>query len=396
MQIYPDERGHAMTTDSADAAAAIDRAVHNFLHWKAAIMPNMKAALEADPGFGFGHALNGLLLHGARNAGFGAKIAESLAVAQAAAAAMSDRERLYVAALEAASQGRIAESVAIYEIILAQDPTDLLAQRLSQMELFWIGEMAWSADISAKTAAHWDAGVPGYNIHLSCRAFDLEETHSFEAAERLGRQAVAIDPSDVWGTHAVAHVMIMQGRHDEGVAWLDGLKDHWADANQMLLHLWWHRCLFHLERGEPLTLKRLEDHTSPFTSAHYAVILAAGGHFQEAEALVDSMEAFASEDAGTLGPRYRAAVIPAARAAIAHRKGQHQQVVDLLMPARRMLWQMGGSHAQRDLFFLLLADSARRLDRRDLLAIVLKDIEAAGFTDPALRVGYAQEAGRVQ
>jgi tetratricopeptide (TPR) repeat protein len=451
MQIYQDERGHAMTTDSAKAAGAIDLAVHNFLHWKAAIMPNVKAALEADPGFGFGHALNGLLLHGARNAGFGAKIAESLAVAQAAEPTMSERERLYVAALEAASQGRIAESVAIYEIILARNPSDLLAQRLSQMELFWIGEMAWSADISAKAAPHWDAGVPGYNIHLSCRAFDLEETHSFEAAERLGRQAVEIDPSDVWGTHAVAHVMIMQGRHDEGVAWLDGLKDHWADANQMLLHLWWHRCLFHLERGEPeaaleiydawvrnrdlpllqampdlyidlqngasmllrlelrgldvghrwdelaeLTLKRLEDHTSPFTSAHYAVILAAGGHFREAEALVASMEAFASADAGTLGPRYRAAVIPAARAAIAHRKGQHQQVVDQLMPARRMLWQMGGSHAQRDLFFLLLADSARRLDRRDLQAIVLKDIEAAGFTDPALRVGYAEGADRAQ
>ena len=86
-------------------------------------------------------------------------------------------------------------------------------------------------------------------------------------------------------------------------------------------------------------------------------------------------------------------MIPAARAAIAHRKGQHQEVMDLLMPARRMLWQMGGSYAQRDLFFLLLADSARRLERRDILAIVLKDIEAAGFTDPELRVGYADGTG---
>ena len=177
--MYQDERGHAMTTDSAEAAAAIDQAIHNFLHWKAAIMPNVKAALEADPGFGFGHAVNGLLLYGARNVGYGAKIAESLVVAKAAEAAMTDRERLYVAALEMASRGRIAESVAIYEIILARDPTDLLAQRLSQMELFWIGEMAWSADISAKTAPHWDAGVPSYGIHLSCRAFDREETHRF-------------------------------------------------------------------------------------------------------------------------------------------------------------------------------------------------------------------------
>ncbi len=328
--MHQDERGHAMTTGSAEAAGALDTAIHNFVHWKAAVLPSMKAALAADPEFGFAHAVKGLVLHGARNDRYRPKIEAALAAAQAAEAGMSARERLYVAALDAAAGGRIAESVAVYETILAHDPTDLLAQRLAQMELFWIGEMAWSADISAKSAPHWDAGVPSFGIHLSCRAFDLEETLCFEAAERLGRQAVEIDPSDVWGAHAVAHVMIMQGRHDEGVAWLDGLKDHWADANQMSFHLWWHRCLFHLELGEhdavldcydnwvrnralpltqslpdlyidmqngasmllrlelrgtrvgdrwdelaELTLNRLDDHTSPFTSPHYAAILAA-------------------------------------------------------------------------------------------------------------------------
>ena len=58
------------------------------------------------------------------------------------------------------------------------------------------------------------------------------------------------------------------------------------------------------------------------------------------------------------------------------------------MPARRMLWQMGGSHAQRDVFFLILGDSALQLGRHDLLAIVLRDIAAAGFSDPASRIGY--------
>ena len=416
--MYQDERGHPMTTESAEAAAAIDTAVHNFLHWKAAVVPHLKAGLEADPAFGFGHAANGLILHGARNIGFRPKIGESLAAAKAAAPAMTVRERLYVAALEHAFAGRIADSVASYETILAHDPTDLFAQRLSQMELFWIGEMAWSEDISARAAPHWNESVPSYGIHLSCRSFDLEETHRFEEAERLGRQAVEIDPGDVWGTHAVAHVLIMQGRHDEGIAWLDGLKDNWADANQMLFHLWWHRCLFHLEHGETeavieiydrwvrnrdlpltqampdlyidmqngasmllrlelrgvdvghrwdelaeLTLKRLDDHNSPFTSAHFAVILAATGRFEEADRLVASMQDFAARDTGTFGPRYRAAVIPAALAALAHRRGEHQMVLDLLMPARRLLWQMGGSHAQRDLFFLLLADSARELGR---------------------------------
>jgi tetratricopeptide (TPR) repeat protein len=239
-----DERGYAITTQSAEAASALDTAIHNFLHWKADIIPNLKKALAAEPDFGFGHAVNGLILHGARHIGLRSKIEASLAAAQAAAGDLTERERLYVAALDAAAGGRIAESVSIYETILAHHPTDLFAQRLSQMELFWIGEMKWSADISGRVSAHWNREVPSYGIYLSCRAFDLEETHRLEEAERLGRKAVEIDPTDVWGTHAVAHVMIMQGRHEEGIAWLDGLKDNWADANQMLLHLWWHRCLF--------------------------------------------------------------------------------------------------------------------------------------------------------
>jgi tetratricopeptide (TPR) repeat protein len=287
---------------------------------------------------------------------------------------MTARERLYVQALEQAARGRIADSVATYETVLAHHPTDLLAQRLSQMELFWIGEMLWSAEISGRVTTAWNGGVASYAVHLACRAFDLEETRHFDEAERLGREAVEMDPSEVWGAHAVAHVLFMQGRHDEGVAWLDGLKDHWSDANQMQFHLWWHRCLFHLERGEfdhalriydervrnrelplvkampdlyidmqngasmllrlelrgvpvgnrwdelaELTLARLEDHTSPFTSAHYAAILAASGRFAEAGQLLQTKREFAAPDEGTLGPRYSIAAIPAEEAAIAHR-----------------------------------------------------------------------------
>ena len=445
-----DERGHAMTTDSPEAALALDQAIHNFLHWRAAVIPPLKTAMGADPDFGLGHAVGGLILHGARNIHFRPKIARSLAAAETAAAGLTPREQLYVRALRAAFDGRITASVACYEEILAAHPRDLLAQRLAQMELFWIGEMAWSEAISRRCQSAWDADVPGYGIHLSCRAFDLEETLQFRAAEAHGRQAVEIDPTDVWGAHAVAHVQIMEGRHRDGIAWLEGLKDNWADANQMVLHLWWHRCLFHLELGEAeavlqiyddwvrnrdldllkampdlyidmqngagmlqrlelrgvavgarwdelaeLTLQRLEDHTSPFTSPHYAMILAACGRFAEAEQLIASLKAFAESDAGTFGPRCRLASIPAAEAAVAHRKGDHRAVVDLLLPARRMLWQMGGSHAQRDLFFLLLADSALQLGREDLLAIVLADIGAAGFSDPESRVGYRQAASRV-
>jgi len=445
--MHKDERGHAMTTDSADAAAALDKALHNFIRWKADIVPNLKAALDADPGFAFGHTAMGLILHFARNAAFAPRIADALQAAEKADGNLTERERLYRDALAASARGEVAQAVAAYETILAAHPTDLLAVRLAQMELFWIGEMRWSSEINDRVESYWTHDIPGYGTYLSCRAFDLEETHHYQEAERLGRESVELDPTDVWGTHAVAHVLIQEGRHAEGIAWLEGLKDNWDEANQMKLHLWWHRCLFHLERGEfdaaldihdswvrnrelelvkampdlyidmqngaslllrlelrgvdvgdrwaelaELALHRLDDHTNPFTSSHFAVILAATGHFAEADRLVQSMRDFAAAGQGTLAPRFAVAAIPAAQAAIAHRKAEHQRVVDLLLPARQMLWQMGGSHAQRDLFFLLLADSARALGRADILGIVLDDIEWAGFTDPAYRIGYRDAA----
>ncbi|MBB3066270.1 tetratricopeptide repeat protein [Limibacillus halophilus] len=446
-----DERGHAMTSDSADAAAALDLAIHNFLHWRAAVIPPLRNSLETDPDFGFAHIVSGLILHGARNIHFRPKIAAAIASAEETTTAMTPREQLYLAALKAAFQGDISGSVALYETILVQHPLDLFAQRLAQMELFWIGEMEWSADISARVAPAWSEAVPSYGIHLSCRAFDLEESGDYRGAEKLARQAVEIDPSDVWGTHAMAHVMIMENRIDEGIAWLDGLKDHWGEANQMALHLWWHRCLFHLEHGEfeavidiydnwirnrelpllksmadlyidmqngasmlqrlemckvpvgdrweellQLTLNRLEDHTSPFTSPHYALILAASGRFEESYGLLASMEAFAATDKGTLGPRYRAAAIPAARGAIAFRQAQYEDVVAALFPARRSLWQMGGSHAQRDVFTQMLVFALGRLGQADLLAIVVDDAKAFGFSDVPERLCYRQAAALLQ
>jgi hypothetical protein len=63
-----------------------------------------------------------------------------------------------------------------------------------------------------------------------------------------------------------------------------------------------------------------------------------------------------------------------------------------MLPARRNLWQMGGSHAQRDLFFQLLVDAAARENRRDLVQLLLGEIGALGLEHLAERSSYADAA----
>ena len=446
-----DLQGYPLSTESADAAAAMNRSVESFVAWRTDVMDQLDAAMEDDPDFALPYLTRGILMLGLRKTEMKNGARDLLARARSARPPASDRERRYEAALAASIDGRISEAVSHYEAILQSHPRDLLALRLSQFELFWIGEVAWMRDISERAAAAWGQDDPGYGAFLAIRAFGLEENGDYTRAEACGKQAVEIDPADPWGAHAVAHVLVMQARLNEGIAWCDNLKDNWGAANHIRHHNWWHLALFHAEAGQydealaiydtrlrnlesPLMqampdfyvdiqndtalLQRLElrgvdvgerwhdvadlaaarigNHTSPFTSAHCALALAADGRYAEAKELVSGMQEFTATDRGTFGPRYALAAIPAAEAAIAYRQGDDQRVLDILAPARRNLWQMGGSHAQRDLFFQLLADSARRLERTGLLKILFEEMQSFGLEHLEERSSYAEALALLQ
>lgn len=438
-----DIHGYRLTTGSPEAVAAFDRAVASFIAWRTDVMDHIKTAREADPDFALPYAVKGILMVGLRKPELRTPAEQLLAAARAARTPETERERRYIAALDAAIGGRVTEAISHYEAIAHEHPHDLLSLSLAQFELFWIGEVAWMRDIAERAAPAWKSPGLGLSAFLSLRAFALEETGAYGEAERYGKQAVELDPCDPWGAHAVAHVLIMQARLKDGIDWCSALSNNWGAVNHIRHHNWWHLALFHTEArnydqalsiyderlrdmNSPLMqavpdffvdiqndvglLQRLEfrgvdvggrwgdvadlaaarigNHTHSFTSAHCALGLAAAGRFAEADELVRGMHAFVAEDHGALGPRYALAAIPAAEAAIAHRRGEHQRVLDILLSARRNLWQMGGSHAQRDLFFQVLADSASRLGRTDVLSILFEELNSLGLEHLEERSSY--------
>ena len=94
--------------------------------------------------------------------------------------------------------------------------------------------------------------MPGYSILLGMHAFGLEETGDY--APRRGRRAAGrstLQPLDCWAHHAVAHVMEMQGRAEDGIGWMIAREPHWSgDDNFFKVHNWWHRALYHLDLGQ--------------------------------------------------------------------------------------------------------------------------------------------------
>ena len=88
--------------------------------------------------------------------------------------------------------------------------------------------MHFLRDRVARALAHWSPDMPGYHALLGMHAFGLEESGDYARAEEAGRRALDLEPLDAWAHHAVAHVMEMQGRAQDGIGWMLAREAHWA------------------------------------------------------------------------------------------------------------------------------------------------------------------------
>jgi tetratricopeptide (TPR) repeat protein len=82
-------------------------------------------------------------------------------------------------------------------------------------------------------------------------AFALEENGQYRRAEKMARRALALDPWHPGAAHVVAHVMEMQGRFQDGLAFLTETEAAWGEGTGLSVHLAWHRALFHLDANDP-------------------------------------------------------------------------------------------------------------------------------------------------
>ena len=442
--MHRDIHGLPISTASAQAASAFDRAIVGYLKYRADLPARMAEVFAADGEFGLAHCLKGYFAMLSYKQANVPTAMEAVQAARRLSANATPREQAHVVALDAWIGGDLDRALVIWEEILRAHPLDVLAFRLAHFNNFWLGrpqEMRASAE---RVAPKWGRDLVGYGTLLSCQCFALEECGDYAKAEPAGRAAIEIDPGDIWGTHAVAHIMEMQGRHAEGIAWLDELERHWDGGNNLLHHLWWHRALFHLERREfdavldlydtrfrnlisPLTqaqpdlyidvqnaasmLFRLEllggdvgsrwteiadkaevrigDCLSAFTLPHWMMALAATGRDAAAQRMLASMRAFGTS-AGTVNRIVGQVALPVCEAVLAHRQGDHARAVALMRPVLVDMHQLGGSHAQQDVLMQLFLDTAVKADCADDVRLLLR--QAGRSTELSSRVGYLAAA----
>jgi tetratricopeptide (TPR) repeat protein len=442
-----DERDLPLSTDSADAAALFDCAVEHWLKFHADTMVLVGRMLAADPHFVLGHCFKGYLLLSASNPAFRAEIAATLAVAEAGAAVATERERQHVAAFAAWAGGALNRSFGIWQHLLDAHPTDLLAARICDTSWFRHGQTAKILEQADRLAPRWSPELAGYDLFRTIWAFAHEEAGDTPGAERAVEQAIEHDRTNYFAHHVKAHVMEMECRPREGRDWLESQAEHWSLGNQLVHHLWWHRALMELELGEidavlesydrnirnldapmtkatpdhfidlqnaPAVLWRLEQmgvdvgdrwqeladkaearigHVGhPLLVPHLMMALAATGRTQEADRFLAALREIAADPALWTAPAIADVIIPVCEAALAHRRGDHSRVVDLLATRREQMRLLGGSNAQRDLFMQMLIDAAVKARRRDLVREMITNETKTRAVPPSQRAGYAAAA----
>jgi tetratricopeptide (TPR) repeat protein len=429
---------------SACSPAALELyegAVRDFAGHKP-FLSHLQAALKLEPDMPAALALGGLAnaLMGRAQGMLAARAASvSTNAALNAVGGGTPHERVLARALEVASAGRWKRAAHHLEQHLRDHPGHLLAIKLAHALRFMTGEVAQMLRTTAAVMPSWSSSTPGYGFVLGCRAFALEETGEFAEAETAGRTAVAHEPDDVWGLHAVAHVMEMSGRTREGRAWLVAARPRWGTCGSFGQHLLWHLALFHLSEGDSdgalalydaglqparegdfrdfanaasllwrlqhegidvgsrwdglheIAHERRRDCTYALASLHYLMALIASGDDQAARECMDQMRQCSRGDGNDQASVLACIGVPLAEVLLsAFGRGDRPRELGRLAGD---LPRLGGSRAQQDVFLRTLMTLASAAGDMTAFA-ALAAIRRKQREEDRFQAGIARQAGR--
>ncbi|MBR0671041.1 tetratricopeptide repeat protein [Neoroseomonas soli] len=400
-----DDMGNALSGASPAARDAYAQASAEFRIYCGDPLATAQRAVEDSPEFVMGHALIAWLnLLGTEPAG---TPAAREAIAAARRLPMTAQERGHVAALSHLAEGDWWAASRTIEDVAIAHPRDFLALQCGHQIDFFTGHARMLRDRIARALPAWKPGMPGYHAMLSMHAFGLEEMGDYAAAEAAGRRAVELEPRDGWGQHAVAHVLEMQNRVEDGIAWMRANPTAWSTDSFFAVHNWWHLALYHLERGEIAEVLALYDGpvkggqssvvlelidatamlwrlhlrgvelgerwqsvadrwetvggagSYAFNDWHAAMAFLGANRPGALEALIEAATRAAS-GAGDNAMFTREVGLPLIRGVKAFAEGDHRMATQRLRAARNIAHRFGGSHAQRDLIDLTLIEAALR------------------------------------
>jgi tetratricopeptide (TPR) repeat protein len=437
-----DRQGNRVSGATPEAVAHFDQAVHDFNLYRGDPLGAADRALALAPGFVMAQLLKAHILALATEPQAAAQAAGI--VAQARGLPMDAREASHFAALERVLEGNWVAAAVAFDLHGAEHPRDLVALQVGHLLDFFRANARDLRDRVARALPAWSPATPGRGVVLGMLAFGLEETGDYARAEAVGREAIDAEPYDCWAHHAVAHVMEMQGRAQDGVGWAATREPYWAgEDNFFRVHNWWHRALCHLDLGQADEVLRLYDgpirgsrsvvaldlvdasallwrlaltghdvgdrwaevagawdqHADgrlyPFNDWHAVMAYLGAGREREIERVIAALEGTAADDTD-IGAWTRAVALPVIRGFVAFWRRDYRACAEGLHRARFIVNQFGGSHAQRDVIDWTLTEAATRGGLTGLATALAHERLALKPHSPVNRALLRRAAGGVR
>ena len=439
-----DSQGLEVSTDSLQTIAAIAQFTEQLLGY-GNNLEIIFQGLAADPQSVILNAHAAALHLFAENADAPRQANPYLKTAKKYLATATEREKLYVGAVDAWAQGDVDRAVAYHEELAEKFPRDLVSVQIGQYHYFNLGDSQGLLKLIEKVLP---ANDENHYIH-GMLAFGLEQCHRLSEAEAAGRKATEMNRHDPWAHHAVAHVLETQGRIEEGIDWMESLSDTWEKIGTFYTHNWWHTALYYLDKEDiPKALDlydhqiwgraskeysqcqidaisfllrlelrgvdvgtrwqeigltgRIHEHILGYLDLHYIYALTRAGQDELVDEMLKSIQAY-SDAKSYIRKTWAEVALPAARGMVAHARGDWSTTVAALSAALPRLHETGGSHAQRDLFEQVYLDALLRLEDNHQARAVLEKRAAARNTIPVIyrqlaltykKLGLAEEASR--
>ncbi len=408
-----DTRNNPVSTRSQAALAHAETALWRMASFFDAPLADTDAASAADPNWCLPHLMRASFLLTLTEPSLMPDAHAALAQASALMHHATDRERLLFAAATACANGHWRAACAQWQVALQAHPQDVFALQCAHLFDFYVGDAAALQARPAQTLRHLDAADPLRPYVLGMHAFGLEENAHYDHAEAVGREAVGNGAPGTakvpWATHAVAHVMEMQGRYGDGLRWLTQHQSTWAEGNGFANHHWWHSALFHLEAldipaalatydqhlssaNASVTLNRLDGAAllwrvhllgadvggrwvdvaqgwdlspefaglSAFNDLHALWVLLGQQRLTEAAALVAEVAHRAQRGSVSEALDTVEVALPLLRGMLAFGREDFAEALRRTAPLRAQLHRLGGSHAQRDAVSQTLLAAALR------------------------------------
>ena len=432
-----DALGLKLSGANASSLSHYERAVWELRCFVGDPAGSIEAALGEAPDFAMAHVFKGYL-YGLSTERAALPVAKACHEA-ASRLALTARERLHAAALGHLADGRWNDAGKVLADLSSETPHDALALQAGHQIDFFTGNSAMLRHRIFRAMPAWSQDMPGYHALLGMQAFGLEETADYATAEALGRRAVELEPRDGWAQHAVAHVMEMQSRQRDGIAWMRGSEADWTRESFLQVHNWWHLALFHYELGEvdevlalfdgpiygggsTLSLNMLDasailwrlhlggvdvgsrwqklaenwlpkarDGNYAFNDVHAMMAFVGAGMEQPARDLLDAQrEAMrgSNDNAGFTTDVGH----PAALGIKAFGEARYADAVSALHPLPSIAHRFGGSHAQRDVIDVTLIEAAIRAGSTGLARELTAKRQAARPKSP-LSALFEKRAG---